>query len=921
MIGGQQLNNSGVPSVVIGDHRTDSDIQLALQTELKVLAAALAIETSALHLHNEHHNASSSGATNIEGLSNLLDQLVNVCTVSRLAEDLDAGVDNVIYALTEMSHVLLTTVSNTYVSYGGNGGVGSGNVLGDVTDIYNNGLHSISAGNGHHGTTTGSGGSSGRVHGHHIPIIDFLHTVVPHLPMWFNGTKRFNSAFQHVHALLDRHSQGRPIDLQSLNDGLFAIRDACDVCYELMASVPATSNTNSAMSALQQTTGGNSVKNMGGNGNLSSTSNSQNHPYNEHSLGSSSGKNGGMRRPSLSSMSPWENTASSQRTSSSLQSHTHQHHNSHSQTQQQHVTSEANKMWGVGPSLLFSPPPTPEDATSPTMSGSNAHRNGSHNGSTKSLNEIVGNSNTTSGSAGSKGSSGMSSSSSAGVNVGNDLPSVTKMTSPGDTVKAAFESAPVGGPIGSLTYRMQTSEQELVGHERNSSHGARSGNGGHKDSLGLADDDDTNSTELLSSDLINALDDETTEDDGAFAFHGDHSTSSLLHHHERSGYLPRGSQRGQQHNKPTSFDMNEYDITMYENSSFTAPGARCPQQSHQKQRNPHDQQMYNRTTRPREGSGSGRSTGGSSSPVVSARGSMQQQYSNSSNNTVKNTTNVIGGFRNSNSSGGTTNANQQSMVVQQHSSHQLGNEEIAMENTLSVTVDGNGFTSASAPASVVGSPDSIRRVGFMSRHHMEGSKNGSVGGGSASNNPSIVHGEFEDLEWYGSSNIQAVNVNLGGSVMNTSMSSASAHNSAPGAPPAPPTMSAVAAAAASLPNNNNIGPQNGPTSASTSSSYPTTDSTLPWKERPTGFRVVMCRHMDSKGKCKKAGTCTFAHSQASLEKFRALYIPTEKCNYGAKCAYRNAGGCRYSHTPLEQHKSIKVYNSAVTTSMKSKADS
>jgi hypothetical protein len=29
-----------------------------------------------------------------------------------------------------------------------------------------------------------------------------------------------------------------------------------------------------------------------------------------------------------------------------------------------------------------------------------------------------------------------------------------------------------------------------------------------------------------------------------------------------------------------------------------------------------------------------------------------------------------------------------------------------------------------------------------------------------------------------------------------------------------------------------------------------------FKERPPGFRVVMCRHMDAKGKCKKAGVYT-----------------------------------------------------------------
>lgn len=85
---------------------------------------------------------------------------------------------------------------------------------------------------------------------------------------------------------------------------------------------------------------------------------------------------------------------------------------------------------------------------------------------------------------------------------------------------------------------------------------------------------------------------------------------------------------------------------------------------------------------------------------------------------------------------------------------------------------------------------------------------------------------------------------------------------------------------------------------------------LHWKERPTGFRVVMCRHMDAKGKCKKAGTCTFAHSPDDLERFRTLFIPTERCNYGAKCVYRNKN-CQYSHTPMEQHRSIKYYNAVV----------
>lgn len=79
---------------------------------------------------------------------------------------------------------------------------------------------------------------------------------------------------------------------------------------------------------------------------------------------------------------------------------------------------------------------------------------------------------------------------------------------------------------------------------------------------------------------------------------------------------------------------------------------------------------------------------------------------------------------------------------------------------------------------------------------------------------------------------------------------------------------------------------------------------LQFKERPPGFRVVMCRHMDAKGKCKKAGTCTFAHTQADLEKFRALYIPTERCNFGAKCGKT---ACRYSHSPAEQHRAIRIY--------------
>ena len=79
---------------------------------------------------------------------------------------------------------------------------------------------------------------------------------------------------------------------------------------------------------------------------------------------------------------------------------------------------------------------------------------------------------------------------------------------------------------------------------------------------------------------------------------------------------------------------------------------------------------------------------------------------------------------------------------------------------------------------------------------------------------------------------------------------------------------------------------------------------LQFKERPPGFRVVMCRHMDAKGKCKKAGTCTFAHTQGDLEKFRALYIPTERCNFGAKCGKT---ACRYSHSPAEQHRAIRIY--------------
>lgn len=79
---------------------------------------------------------------------------------------------------------------------------------------------------------------------------------------------------------------------------------------------------------------------------------------------------------------------------------------------------------------------------------------------------------------------------------------------------------------------------------------------------------------------------------------------------------------------------------------------------------------------------------------------------------------------------------------------------------------------------------------------------------------------------------------------------------------------------------------------------------LQFKERPPGFRVVMCRHMDAKGKCKKAGTCTFAHTQNDLEKFRALYIPTERCNFGAKCGKT---ACRYSHSPTEQHRAIRIY--------------
>lgn len=87
-----------------------------------------------------------------------------------------------------------------------------------------------------------------------------------------------------------------------------------------------------------------------------------------------------------------------------------------------------------------------------------------------------------------------------------------------------------------------------------------------------------------------------------------------------------------------------------------------------------------------------------------------------------------------------------------------------------------------------------------------------------------------------------------------------------------------------------------------------------FKERPPGFRVVMCRHMDAKGKCKKAGTCTFAHTQGDLERFRALYIPTERCNFGAKCGKTT---CKYSHSPAEQHRAIRLYMQQCNAAIKS----
>ncbi|KNC80140.1 hypothetical protein SARC_07492 [Sphaeroforma arctica JP610] len=1006
--------SSANPNPAIVDHRADSDIQLALQTELKVLAAALAIETSALHLHNEHHNASTTGNNSINGLSNLLDQLVNVCTVSRLAEDLDAGVDNVICALTEMSRLLLTTVSVVYL-YDANGINANGNSGDNCSELGTNGDGTVfqpppsSRG-------SGSGqGLSGRNHGNtSVDIMSKLHHLLPSFPMWFTGGKRFSAAFTHVHSLLERHAQGRPIDLQSLNDGLFAIRDACDVCYELLENmggngnagfnVNGTMNGNGSVSQQRKSSLSNHANthgHTGGDGYSRERVNSSNSSAGVGMSKKSGGRNvndsrvGDGRRINsnnsgghdINPQSLWEEHHAHTAVFNGAHAHmhgrisksnqgssdingglnndigSHGQPSNHNQSQGM-LSSETSKMWAMGPSLLFTPPPTPEDASSPTIArsvhgavsvdDSPVYAGGSKN--SKGTGKHGKTANTASGDAHGLADTRGSTTASMNRNIVNST-SVSARTSAAidrdAAAKAAFESAPGPDVMRSLSYCIPAaSSSEYVENQVDSI---------HEQIIGGLDRSD--SSELLSSDLINALDDSNTEEDTTYVEsmlyeeggHGHVRPNHTLQRgtggnstggrHSSIHKTPASSQsRTQQSNngnvrgnvgtqRKSSNDAYGNGMEYADTSGIYDTGLKNAGRPTQTQRQP----PYTRT---RNGSGESGKRGSCALPSNDLgypqreRQPPQAQFG----------TNVIGGgFRTPSGTGSSgLHDNIDGNTGQGMHAYGQGNNggfmtEGAVGGGSSYGVhatneshahnqDPSGFVSASAPASVVGSPAQMRRAGGYMVHvrnthaentgdsigdgstphsrahngHLNGGDvvlNAAPGGLVGGSNPSIVceRSEYTEVDWYGST------------VGTVGMPFSANQQSVP--TPAQPTLSSITAATPSVSHTIN------------NSGYAGGDSNLPWKERPTGFRVVMCRHMDSKGKCKKAGTCTFAHSQASLEKFRALYIPTEKCNYGAKCAYRNAGGCRYSHTPLEQHKSIKVYNAAVATSMKSKADS